>query len=168
MLTAAQIQRIYGMGAALNMIDNNHHKDDLLHSLIYDITGKDSIKQLDYSEYKKVVAELAQRIKISQLQVPPTTAKAHRTKKYQATAKDMTEGQQRKVWALMYQLIGCDIEPVAATKGERLCGIIKKELHIDARPKEPFIWLGFEDGNKLIEILKAYIRSAERKAKRRA
>lgn len=166
MLNTAQVQRIYGMGATLNMIDNNNHKDDLLHSLVYDITGKDSVKQLDYSEYKKVVAELAQRIKISQLQVPPTKAKALRTKKHQTTAKGMTEGQQRKVWALMYQLVSCDVNPVAATAGERLCGIIKKELQIDARPKQPFVWLGFDDGNKLIEVLKAYIRSAARKAKR--
>lgn len=167
MLKAAQIQRIYGMGATLNMIDKSKHKDDMLHNLVYDLTGKDSIKQLDYDEYKTIVAELSQRIKISQMEVPPARAKSHRAKKREDTAKGMTEGQQRKVWALMYQLINCDIEPVAATKGERLCGIIKKELHIDARPKDPFIWLGFEDGNKLIEVLKAYIRSTKRKATRR-
>lgn len=166
MLTAAQIQRIYGMGTTLNMIDNANHKDDMLHNLVYDLTGKDSVKQLDNGEYKKVVAELAKRINISQLDVPPCRAKAHRAKKREDTAKGMTEGQQRKVWALMYQLIGCDLEPVAATKGERLCGIIKRELHIDAQPKQPFVWLGFAEGNKLIEALKRYVKSAERKAMR--
>lgn len=78
----------------------------------------------------------------------------------------MSEGQKGKIWYLMYQLIGCDIKPVTATEGERLCGIIKKELHIDCIPAEPFAWMSFEDGNRLIEILKKYVKSAERKAMR--
>ncbi len=162
MLNKTQVQRIYGMGAALGMLDNNNHKDDMLHNLVYNITGQDSVKQLTDSDYKKVVAELAQRIKISQLQPPEKSRSGN--KRYNATAKGMTAGQQRKVWALMYQLAGCDTTTTVATKGERLCGIIKKELHIDAIPQRPFEWLGYNDGNKLIEVLKAYVKSAERKA----
>ena len=48
--------------------------------------------------------------------------------------------------------------------GKRLCGVIKKELHIDAVPDKPFLWLGFDEGSKLIEVLKAYVKSAEHKA----
>lgn len=167
MLSAAQIQRIYGMGATLNMIDNANHNDDMLHQLVYGITGKESIKQLSADEYKKVVAELTSRMKISQMQVPPVPSQRRKKQaKHKDTAKGMSAGQQRKVWYLMYQLIGCDLEPVTATKGERLCGIIKKELHIDCTPSKPFEWLGFNEGNRLIEILKAYVRSAERKAMR--
>ena len=164
MLNKTQVQRIYGMGAALGMLDNNNHKDDMLHNLVYNITGQDSVKQLTDSDYKKVVAELAQRIKISQLQPPEKPRSSN--KRYNTTAKGMTAGQQRKVWALMYQLAGCDTTVTGATKGERLCGIIKKELHIDASPQKPFEWLGFEQGNKLIELLKNYVKSAERKAMR--
>ena len=162
MLNKTQVQRIYGMGAALNMLDNSNHKDDMLHNLVYNITGQDRIKQLTDSDYKKVVAELSQRIKISQLQAPEKPRSSN--KRYNTTAKGMTAGQQRKVWALMYQLAGCDTTVTAATKGERLCGIIKKELHIDATSQRPFEWLGYNDGNKLIDILKAYVKSAERKA----
>lgn len=162
MLNKTQVQRIYGMGAALGMLDNNNHKDDMLHNLVYNITGQDSVKQLTDVDYKKVVVELAQRIKISQLQ-PPSKSRSG-NKRYSTTAKGMTVGQQRKVWALMYQLAGCDTTVTVATKGERLCGIIKKELHIDASPQKPFEWLGFEQGNKLIELLKNYVKSAERKA----
>ena len=164
MLNKTQVQRIYGMGAALGMLDNSNHKDDMLHNLVYNITGQDSVKQLTDVDYKKVVAELSQRIKISQLQ-PPSKSRSG-NKRYSTTAKGMTVGQQRKVWALMYQLAGCDTTVTAATKGERLCGIIKKELHIDASPKQPFAWLGFEQGNKLIELLKNYVKSAEHKAMR--
>ena len=164
MLNKTQVQRIYGMGAALGMLDNSNHKDDMLHNLVYNITGQDSVKQLTDVDYKKVVAELAQRIKISQLQ-PPSKSRSG-NKRYSTTAKGMTVGQQRKVWALMYQLAGCDTTVTVATKGERLCGIIKKELHIDASPKQPFAWLGFEQGNKLIELLKNYVKSAEHKAMR--
>ena len=76
----------------------------------------------------------------------------------------MTEGQQRKVWHLMYKLSEFDAAPSSATKGERLCGIIKRELSIDASANKPFMWLGFEEGNKLIEVLKNYVKSAQRKA----
>ena len=162
MLNKTQVQRIYGMGAALGMLDNSNHKDDMLHNLVYNITGQDSVKQLTDVDYKKLVAELSQRIKISQLQAPEKPRSSN--KRYNTTAKGMTAGQQRKVWALMYQLAGCDTTVTVATKGERLCGIIKKELHIDATSQRPFEWLGYNDGNKLIEILKAYVKSAERKA----
>ena len=76
----------------------------------------------------------------------------------------MTEGQQRKVWQLMYKLSEFDAAPSSATKGERLCGIIRKELNVDASVNKPFVWLGFDDGNKLIEVLKNYVKSAQRKA----
>ena len=47
-----------------------------------------------------------------------------------------------------------------ATLGQRLCGILKKELHIDALPKEPFAWIDFQTCNRLIEILKKYVANA--------
>ncbi len=164
MLSNAQIQRIYGMGSALGLLENDNHRNDLLHTLIYGLTGKDSVKKLNDSEYKIVVNELATRITKSQSSLPPNRAKARKTKKHQDTAKGMTEGQQRKVWYLMYKLAECDVNPSTDTLGKRLCGIIKKELHIDAVPDKPFVWLGFDEGSKLIEVLKVYVKSAERKA----
>lgn len=164
MLDKARVQRIYGMGAALGMLDRENHSDDMLHNLVFGLTGKNSVKSLDYDEYKAVVGELAERIKISQMEVPPVRAKAYRAKKHQDTARGMTEGQQRKIWHLMYKLSEFDAAPSSATKGERLCGIIKRELSIDASANKPFVWLGFADGNKLIEVLKNYVKSAQHKA----
>ena len=51
----------------------------------------------------------------------------------------MSEGQQRKVWQLMYQLKSCDIKPCEHSLGERLCGIIKKELKIETDLQEGVI-----------------------------
>lgn len=157
MLTTAQRQKMFGMAKQLNMLDKSGDTD-MLHELISNITGKDSIKQLTTEDYKAVVAELSQRMKISHLQPPP--------RKRNDTAKGVTAGQQSKIWYLMYQLKDCDIKPVTSTLGERLCGIIKKELHIDAQAKNPFVWLSFQQANKLIEILKNYCRNAERKKMR--
>lgn len=58
---------------------------------------------------------------------------------------------------MMYELQKRDTAPSAASLGERLCGIIKKELQVDAVPAQPFAWLTFQDGNKLIEVLKKYV-----------
>ena len=62
----------------------------------------------------------------------------------------------------MYQLAKKDKEPSAASLGERLCGIIRKELKVDSTPQQPFIWLDFRACNKLIEVLKGYVNNAKR------
>ena len=63
----------------------------------------------------------------------------------------------------MYELKKQDLSENNASLGDRICRIIKKELKIDAIAREPFAWLDFGQGNKLIEILKKYVESAERK-----
>ena len=52
----------------------------------------------------------------------------------------------------MYRLQ--DASPSKAPLGDRLCAIIKKELGMDAFPKDPFAWISYKDGNKLVEVLK--------------
>ena len=75
----------------------------------------------------------------------------------------MTSGQQKKLWALMYELKKRDKSPNEVPLGDRLCAVIKKELHVDAIAKNPFAWLTFSQGNTLIEVLKGYLKSLERK-----
>ena len=75
----------------------------------------------------------------------------------------MSDGQQRKVWRLMYQLEKLDEKPSAARLGDRLCGIIRKEIHIDCIARQPFRWLTYQQGVKLIEILKKYVANAQRR-----
>lgn len=86
----------------------------------------------------------------------------HRPKAYTERPGGATAGQQRKVWALMYELQKRDTAPSTASLGERLCGIIKKELKVDAGPTQPFAWLDFHACNKLIEVLKKYVANVKK------
>ena len=115
--------------------------------------GVKCIKALTYSEACKVIGELEGR------QGTPPPRKSG--KPLRKTAPGHTsEGQRRKVWALMYRLQ--DASPSKAPLGDRLCAIIKKELGMDAFPKDPFAWIGYKDGNKLVEVLKGYVKTAQK------
>ena len=120
---AYQIRKIYAIGGALGMVKRNE-EDDLLHELVEGMTGKKSIKALTYGEACKVIGELEGR------QGTPPPRKSG--KPLRKTAPGHTsEGQRRKVWALMYRLQ--DASPSKAPLGDRLCAIIKKELGITAQ-----------------------------------
>lgn len=157
-MTARQIQQIYSLGAKLGIVGND--KNDDLHTLVESLTGKSSISTLDENEYRTVIKELVKRVKISD------DAPKKSTKTYSQSPGGMTPGQQKKVWYLMYQLAGCDRQPLTVSLGYRLCGIIKKELNIDTTAKNPFAWLTYQDASILIERLKKYVSSAKRKKDR--
>lgn len=163
-LTAVEIRKVYAIGARLGLVESNN-KNDALHALVEGVTGKSSVSKLNDDEYRDVMAELYTRLKLSHLEPPP---ERRSKKRYESNPGKMTEGQQKKVWALMYQLAGCDTEPSTASLGERLSGIIKRQFGIDAMEKQPMRWLSYKQGNQLIEIIKNYIKSAERKAMRRS
>ena len=149
---AYQIRKIYAIGGALGMVKRNE-EDDLLHELVEGMTGKKSIKALTYGEACKVIGELEGR------QGTPPPRKSG--KPIRKTAPGHTsEGQRRKVWALMYRL-----QDASPSKGTAKGGIvisIKKELGIDAVPKNPFAWIDYKGGNKLVEVLKGYVKTAEK------
>lgn len=161
MLKAQQTQRIYAMGARLGLVESGN-KNDLLHELIYCHTEKESVRELTEQEYKAVVKELAERLKLQNLDEPPR--KPLKKQKYEQSGRGkMSDGQCRKVWQLMYQLEKLDEASSSAQLGDRLCGIIKKELHIDVSVKQPFRWLTYQQGVTLIEIIKKIIASAQRR-----
>lgn len=161
MLKPQQTQRIYAMGARLGLVENGN-KNDLLHELVYGISEKSSIRELSEQEYKAVVKELAERLKLQNLEDPPR--RPFKAQKYDESGRGkMSDGQQRKVWQLMYQLEELDNKPSSAKLGDRLCGIIKKELHVDAISKQPFRWLTYQQGITLIEKLKKYVANAQRR-----
>ena len=153
-IATQQIRKIYAIGNALGIVERGNAEDSL-HDLVSSITGKDSLKALTYAEAQAVIRDLEKR----QGDAPPPR---RRPKAHTERPGGATEGQQRKVWALLYELQKADTAPSRATLGQRLCGILKKELHIDALPKEPFVWITFEDCSKLIEILKKYVANAGR------
>lgn len=144
MIEAYQMRKMYAIANQLNIVQNN--QDDEFHCLVYSICGKDSVKKLTYQEASQVIDRL------EQIQG-----------KNKPVSGGMTDGQKRKVWALMYQLKEKDKTESEVLLGDRLCGIIRKELKVDSKPKNPFIWLDFKMGNKLIEILKHYVQNTKKK-----
>lgn len=158
MTQAQRTQRIYALGSRLGLLENGN-KDDLLHNLVFRLTGKSQISKLNEAEYKKVVNELYTQLKIGGYEDPP-----HSNATYESVPGMISVGQQKMVWKLMYRLKEFDTEVQKTTLGNRLCGIIKKELHADATAKQPFRWLTYAQGTKLIEILKNYVNSARRRA----
>lgn len=151
-----QIRKIYAIGHALGITGG---RDDELHALVSGVAGKDSIKALTYREGGEVIARLEHMQRES---ASPKTARKHPVE-HRERPGGVTDGQQKKIWALMYELKKYDETTNDVLLGERLCSIIKKELKVDSIAKTPFIWLDFGQGNKLIEILKKYIESTKRK-----
>jgi hypothetical protein len=89
--------------------------------------------------------------------------KSKRKKKEEVKeVEGMTQGQTAKVWYLMYEF--AKYSPSHATVGERLKGIIKRQLKMDVDVKRPFLWLTHKQGNQLIEILKKYVANAKDKS----
>ena len=74
----------------------------------------------------------------------------------------MTAGQKAYAWRLLYDL--AKLSPSAVPVGERMAGIVRKVLQEDPCPGHPLNWVKREDGAKLIETLKRYLRNAKRKA----
>ena len=149
-----QLRKIYAIGHALGISSGTH--DDDLHALIEGVTGKTSIRELSFREAKEVIRELSKR---QGSYTPKKRCREEGTK----IAGGITAGQKRKAWALMYEIEKI-MEETNAGIGERLCGVIEKELRITAVPRDPFRFLDYRAGNRLIETLKGYVTSFERKA----
>lgn len=145
-----QIRKIYAIAGALGMKGNDRY--DPLHDLISDITGKESVRDLSYADACRVIGELEAR-----QGTPPR--KGGRPLRKSAPGR-VSEGQQRKIWALMYKLE--EASPSTAPLGNRLCAIIKKTLGVDAFPAAPFAWVDYKGGNKVIEALKGYVTTAQK------
>lgn len=153
-----QIRKIYAIGHSLGIVNSGCGEDEL-HTLVGGVTGKESVKALTYAEASEVI------VRLEELQgkhaSPRQTGK--RSRKYNEKPGGVTSGQQKKIWALMYQLKSHDEVTNNVALGARLARIIKKELSVDVLARDPFVWMDFSQGNKLIEILKKYVESAERK-----
>lgn len=155
-MDAQNRKAIFAMCRQLN-IDNDDRR-----ALIYGVTGKESTKELNDAEAKAVIGELSERISRS-LPLEKRKPKVYSP----SVAGMMTPEQQSLAWRLIYRLIELDDNSKETTAAERMVGVIKKELGITAAPgKEIFKWVSFDDGSKLIEQLKRYVRSAERQSKK--
>ena len=159
MATKEQIKRIYGLGAGLGIVGKN--RDDALHELVFACTGKESIKALDDADFIRVEGELLSRMRYSNPQHPK-----HVQNKNNGNNGMATKEQQSLCWRFCYRLKELDDNPQSADAGDRLIGAITKILGITASKKEPFRWVNQEQCSKLIEQLKRYVNTAERRSKR--
>jgi hypothetical protein len=154
-------KRLYALANGLGLVDNGS-KEDPFHQLVYGLTGKEHVSDLTPEETRTVQAELMKRMQLKNHDKP--------LKKKKSAKEDvpgmMTAAQQSMAWRLVYRLD--ELEPTAASVPERLIGAIEKILGITASRADPFRWINFDNGTKLIEQLKRYVRSAERRAAKKA
>ena len=141
---AWQKRKIYAIAGSLKFVDKNDKENEILTMILYNLTMKTSVKDLTFAQADLVMDYLVQQQNKS---IPEV----------------MSEGQKKKVFSLMYQLKELDAEPNFTPIGERLAGIIERQFKVRSTPKYLFTNLSKEDGNRLIEILKNYISTAERK-----
>lgn len=160
-MTTAQRKKIFGKSKGLGI------NSEELHVLVAGLTGCQSLTELTDKQAEAVIGELDARGSRSS---PP---EKRNPKAYKPTvAGMMTTEQQSLAWRYIYRLRELDEKPVLHedgkpfTVGERMAGAIHKICGITAKPGENiFRWVSFEDGAKLIENLKRYVNTAERRVK---
>lgn len=158
-ISKSQIHNLYAIAAKMKLVENGN-KDDEFHSVVYSVTGKRSVSSLTGAEFYKVRDRLIE-IQGSEKQVNNKKVKKKKNEEVKEV-EGMTQGQTAKVWYLMYEF--AKYSPSHATVGERLKGIIKRQLKMDVDVKKPFLWLTHRQGNQLIEILKKYVVNAKSKS----
>jgi len=161
MMAEWQRRSIYGFARELGMSTHSPDGDDDLHLLVDGITGRTSMKELTFDEANKVISELKHRGRFG------ATASPSRKEPTEKPG-GVSIGQQRKIIALMCELRKLDETPNYATIEKRVTGIIRRELKITATEQDPYAWLTYRHGLKLIEIIKGYLESARRKAQARS
>lgn len=150
-MTAQERKKIFALCGELEMTDDDRH------TLIYGVTGKESVRELTAAETRAVIAELMNRANSEHHQ------SAYKSKKVYKT-EGMTQEQCRKAFALIYELERYDSENSEANAAQRLCGAIKKFCKKLSIAGEPFARLNSHDGIILIEAINGCVRSAEKKA----
>lgn len=151
---SAITKKLYALASGLDMVERSS-SDDPLHQLVFGMTGKEHISQLTEREAAAVESELRERMKLKNKTAPL------KSKKREIAPGMMTEAQQKKAWSLMYRL--AELDPSECSVGERLVGVVKK-TGTSSSVRDPFRFVTFELGAGIIEQLKRYVRSAERRS----
>ena len=146
-----QTRQLYAIAAKLGLVEGG---EDAFHQIVYRVTGKEHVSDLNETEGMAVERELFRMKRQSSSEPKPR----------EEVPGMMTDAQQRYAWRMVYRLIELDGDTEGTSPGKRLAGVVRKTLGITASPKEPLRWVSRDDGSKLIEALKRYVRSAEKKA----
>ena len=141
-----------------NGLVEHGNKEDPFHQIVYSLTGKTSVKDLTSREMKQVETEIIRRTN--------SNISGDRIKSQESVTGMMSPAQQSLAWRLMYQIQRYDVKVSDKSVGARLAGVVRKSLKISASDTDPLKWVNAENGNKLIETLKRYVKSAEKKYKK--
>ena len=147
---------LYAIASNAGFVEHGN-KEDPFHQIIYSITGKSSVKDLTNREMKLVENEIRNRCE---------NISSDKIKSQESIKGMMSPAQQSLAWRLMYQIQSYDVKTSSQTIGTRLAGVVQKTLKITASKTDPLRWVNAENGNKLIETLKRYEKSAEKKYKK--
>lgn len=150
-------RNLYAIAANAGLVEHGS-KEDPFHQIVYSVTGKTSVKDLTSREIKMVENEIRSRI--------GENVSGDRIKSQEAVAGMMSPAQQSLAWRLMYRIQRYDVKVSDKSVGARLAGAVRKSLKISASDTDPLKWVNAENGNKLIETLKRYVKSAEKKYKK--
>ena len=150
-------RNLYAIAANAGLVEHGS-KEDPFHQIVYSLTGKTSVKDLTSREMKQVENEIRSRIS--------ENVSGDRIKSQEAVSGMMSPAQQSLAWRLMYQIQRYDVKVSDKSVGARLAGVVRKSLKISASDTDPLKWVNAENGNKLIETLKRYVKSAEKKYKK--
>ena len=145
------VKKLHAKAAVLGMVEPGSH-EDAFHQLVFGLTGKESVKALTEPEFRRVENELKRRLR---------SRPSDRRPEQQETPGMMTKAQRDMAWRQIYTLAA--LSPSRASEGERMAGAVRKILGITASPKEPLKWVSKEDGSRLIDTLKRYVRTAQKK-----
>ena len=145
-------KKIYALGASCGLLDSSRGSDDELHLWVRQwVPDKEHISDLTEAEARIIIKNLQDYAKT--------------VRKHSLTADVISEGQIRKAFRLIYRL--AELSPSETSPRDRLAGVISAVIGKYIPPKtDVFAGLSEQDGNKIIETLKGYIRNEERKKKR--
>ena len=149
-------RNLYTIASNAGLVEHGN-KEDPFHLIIYGVTGKTSVKDLTSREMRLVESEIFRRTN--------NNISGDKVKNQEAVSGMMPPAQQSLAWRLMYQIRQYDVKISNQTVGARLAGVVRKTLKITASDTEPLKWVNAENGNILIETLKRYVKSAEKKYK---
>lgn len=146
-------RQLYATAANFGLVEHGN-REDPFHQIVYSVTGKTSVKDLTSREMKQVENEIRSRSE---------NISGEKIRNQEAVAGMMPPVQQSLAWRLMYQIQRYDVKISDKPVGARLAGVVRKTLKITASDTDPLKWVNAENGNKLIETLKRYVKSAEKK-----
>jgi len=153
----SRYSRIWSAARALGITSNE------LHDIVERETGKHSLKDLTDKQVD-YIGTLLWNMDAGREYVPKQTSSF----KFEETPGGVSEGQYKKIIALMCELRKLDAAPIPATLEQRVAGIIKAYLRMSASSDNPYRWLKYYHGVKLIETIKGILDTAQRKAQARS